>query len=59
MQKKRNLKMLSHMRYFTHPVPELTLAMEWKLSNKLKIIVSVASSGGTEGKTYTHIFYIL
>lgn len=59
MQKKRNPKIPTHMMYFLHPVPELTLRIEWKLSNKLKIIVSVASSGGKEGKTYTHIFCIL
>lgn len=45
--------------YFIHPVPERTLPMEWKLPNKLKIILSLASSGGKERKTYTHTVYSL
>lgn len=47
------------MMYFIHFVSELTQPMEWKLSNKLKIIVLVTSSGGKEDKIYAHIFYIL
>lgn len=56
---KENLKILTHTMYFIHPVPELTLSIEWELSNKLRITVSVASSGRKEGKSYTHAFYIL